>query len=94
MPVALRALERGGTVACAGIHMSDIPQMPYESLYYERVLRSVANSTRQDVRDLLELAQKTLVETQVTAFSLAEANEALMAVKESRIDGAAVLVME
>jgi propanol-preferring alcohol dehydrogenase len=94
VPVALRALDRGGTVACAGIHMSDIPQMPYESLYYERVLRSVANSTRQDVRDLLELAQKTLIKTQVTAFPLAEANEALRAVKESRIDGAAVLVME
>lgn len=93
IPQALRVLRPGGTVALAGIHMSPLPTMPYSLLYRERTLRSVANSTRQDARDLLALAATIGIRTEVTPFPLAAANEALLALKESRLRGDAVLVM-
>ena len=88
---ALRALRKGGTVALAGIVMSPIPPMDYNLIYHERVVRSVANSTRQDARELLELAAEVPVRTEVQTFALEQANEALLALKQSRIDGAGVL---
>ena len=88
---ALRAVRKGGTVALAGITMSDIPQMPYELLYHERVLRSVANSTHQDVREFLALAAEVPIQTTVDEFPLDQANEAILAMKHSKVEGAAVL---
>jgi propanol-preferring alcohol dehydrogenase len=93
IPQALRVLRPGGTVALAGIYMSPVPEMPYRLLYRERTLRSVANSTRQDARELLALAADIGIRTEVTPFPLAAANEALLALKESRLRGDAVLVM-
>jgi propanol-preferring alcohol dehydrogenase len=90
-PAALRATRPGGTVVCAGITMSPIPQMDYELLYHERMLRSVANSTRQDAREFLELAAQVPVQTEVQVYALAEANRALQDLKGSRIAGAGVL---
>ncbi len=83
--------RKGGTVALAGIVMSPIPAMDYNLIYHERVVRSVANSTRQDARELLELAAEVPVRTEVQTFALEQANEALLALKQSRIDGAGVL---
>jgi len=91
VPESLRALRKGATLALAGITMSPIPQMDYSLIYHERVLRSVANSTRQDARELLEIAAEIPVQTSVTIFSLDHANEAIVAMKHSRIEGAAVL---
>jgi alcohol dehydrogenase, propanol-preferring len=91
VPVALRALEKGGVVVCAGIHMSDIPSFPYELLWEERAVRSVANLTLQDGEELLELAPRVPVETHVEAFGLEEANEALDRLRSGRIKGSAVL---
>jgi len=89
---ALRVLRKGGTVAIADITMSPIPEIDYDRLlYHERIVRSVANSTREDARELLRLAAEIPVRTEVQEFSLAEANEALQALKHSRIRGAAVL---
>jgi propanol-preferring alcohol dehydrogenase len=88
---ALRALRKGGTVALAGVTMSAIPQLEYGLLYHERVLRSVANSTRQDVREFLELAAEAKVRTEVTEFALEDANLALQRLKASQIEGAGVL---
>ncbi|RME84711.1 MAG: zinc-binding alcohol dehydrogenase family protein [Caldilineae bacterium] len=92
VPTALRVLKPGGTIALAGIHMSSIPEMPYSLLYRERTVRSVANSTRQDARELLELAAEIPIRTDVTVFPLEQANEVLLAMKESRFKGDAVLV--
>ena len=92
VPAALRATRRGGTVVCAGIHMSDIPAFPYELLWGERTVRSVANLTRRDGLDFLELAPKVPVRTTVERFALDDANEALARLREGRITGAAVLV--
>lgn len=91
VPEALRAVRKGGTVALAGISMTQIPAMDYELLYQERLLRSAANSTRDDVRDCLRLAAEVPVRTTVQSFPLEQANQALQALKHSRIDGAAVL---
>jgi propanol-preferring alcohol dehydrogenase len=91
VPVALRALEKGGVVVCAGIHMSDIPSFPYELLWEERAVRSVANLTRQDGEEFLELAPRVPVETYVEPFPLAAANEALERLRAGKIRGAAVL---
>jgi propanol-preferring alcohol dehydrogenase len=91
VPVALRALEKGGVVVCAGIHMSDIPSFPYELLWEERVIRSVANLTRQDGEELLELAPRVPIETHVEAFPLSQANEALERLRSGKISGSAVL---
>jgi propanol-preferring alcohol dehydrogenase len=88
---ALRALKRGGAVALGGIHMSPIPSMDYALLYHERVVRSVANNTRRDGEDFLKLAAEMPIHTQVREFALEEANEALNALKNDAIRGAAVL---
>jgi propanol-preferring alcohol dehydrogenase len=92
VPAALRALAKGGTVVCAGIHMSEIPAFPYEILWGERSLRSVANLTRRDGEELLDLAPRVPIETSVTTYPLAAANEALADLREGRLNGAAVLV--
>jgi len=91
IPLALQALRKGGTVALAGITMSDIPAMKYELIYGERVLRSAANATRDDVRECLRLAAEVPVITEVTTYPLEQANTALQDLKHSRLDGAAVL---
>ena len=92
VPAALRALDRGGIVVCAGIHMSDIPSFPYEQLWGERRIQSVANLTREDGRALLEVAPKVPVRTTVTTFDLDHAEDALDAIRSGRLEGAAVLV--
>jgi alcohol dehydrogenase, propanol-preferring len=92
VPAALQAVAKGGTVVCGGIHMSDIPQMPYELLWGERTLRSVANLTRADGEEFLALAPVVPVRTEVETFPLREANEALDRLRSGRIQGAAVLV--
>ena len=92
VPTALRAVEKGGTVVCAGIHMSDIPAFPYRDLWEERSIRSVANLTREDAVEFLELAPRVPVETRTVEYPLARANEALDDVRHGRIEGAAVLV--
>jgi len=88
---ALRALRKGGTVSLAGITMTPIPETDYTLLYHERGIRSAANSTRQDVRELLRLAAEIPIRTEVQAFPLEEANQALLAMKHSQIKGAGVL---
>ena len=93
VPAALRAVAKGGTVVCAGIHMSDIPSFPYEWLWGERRIVSVANLTRRDGTEFLALAPKVPVRTTVETFPLEQANEALSRLREGRINGAAVLVM-
>ena len=91
VPAALGAVRKGGTVVCAGIHMSDIPSFPYELLWGERVVRSVANLTRQDGVELLRVASKVPVRTSVRTFPLERANEALAALRHGELQGAAVL---
>ncbi len=91
VPLALAATRKGGTVALAGITMSPLPQMDYGLVYEERLLRSVANSTRQDAREFLQLAAEVPVQTEIDVFALDNANDALRALKESRIRGAGVL---
>jgi propanol-preferring alcohol dehydrogenase len=93
VPAALRAVAKGGSVVCGGIHMSDIPVMPYELLWGERVLRSVANLTRADAEEFLALAPEVPVRTEVEAFRLEEANEALGRLRSGNLRGAAVLVL-
>jgi alcohol dehydrogenase, propanol-preferring len=93
VPAALRATAKGGTVVCAGIHMSDIPSFPYDLLWGERTLRSVANLTRQDGIEFMELAPKVPVKTEVEPFELHQANEALAKLRSGDIRGAAALVM-
>ena len=92
VPTALAALAKGGRVVCAGIHMSDIPSFPYELLWGERQVRSVANLTRADGEEFLTLAPQVPVRTRVEIFPMAEANEALDRLRAGRITGAAVLV--
>ena len=92
VPAALRGVAKGGTVVCAGIHMSDIPSFPYEILWGERTVRSVANLTRRDGEDFLALAPKVPVRTHTQALPLAQADEALARLRDGRLDGAAVLV--
>jgi len=91
VPEALRVLDKGGTLAINAIHMSPIPELPYHLIYHERILRSVANSTRQDAQDLLKVAAEIPIRTEVHSFALEEANQALVALKASQIDGAAAL---
>jgi propanol-preferring alcohol dehydrogenase len=93
VPVALRALDQGGTLVLGGIHMSAIPSFDYRLIYGERVVRSVANNTREDGREFLAEAAHIPVQTYVQTFQLAEANEALIALKHDAIRGAGVLVM-
>ncbi len=92
VPAALAAVDRGGVVVCAGIHMSDIPSFPYRLLWHERTLRSVANLTRQDGLDFLALAPRVPVRPHTEVFPLARANEALDALRRGTVNGAAVLV--
>jgi alcohol dehydrogenase, propanol-preferring len=94
VPTALRAVAKGGVVVCAGIHMSDIPSFPYEILWGERAVRSVANLTRKDGEEFLALAPTVPVRTEVATFPLEEANEALNALRGGKIRGAAVLVVD
>ncbi|WP_454743730.1 zinc-dependent alcohol dehydrogenase family protein [Cupriavidus necator] len=93
VPRALRAVDKGGIVVCGGIHMSDIPAMPYHLLWEERRLCSVANLTRADGEALMEIAAHTPLETQTAAYSLEQANVALADLREGRLAGAAVLVI-
>jgi propanol-preferring alcohol dehydrogenase len=91
VPAALKALKKGGTLVLAGIHMSPIPPLEYNLLYHERVIRSVANNTRQDGEDFMRLASEIPIKTQIETFRLADANRALNALKNDAIHGAAVL---
>jgi alcohol dehydrogenase, propanol-preferring len=93
VPAALRASAKGGTVVCAGIHMSDIPSFPYEILWGERSVRSVANLTRQDGIDFMRLAPEVPVRTQVEPFPLENANDALDKMRRGDIRGAAAIVL-
>jgi propanol-preferring alcohol dehydrogenase len=92
VPAALKALAPGGAVVCAGIHMSDIPRLPYSDLYRERSIRSVANLTRQDGYEFLELAPKVPVRTNVTIYDLEHAEQALGDLRAGRFEGSAVIV--
>lgn len=92
VPAALRHVRKGGVVVCAGIHMSDIPSFPYERLWGERVLRSVANLTRADGEEFLALAPSVPVRTEVETFPLQDANDALARLRRGEVRGAAVLV--
>jgi alcohol dehydrogenase, propanol-preferring len=91
VPAALRAVRKGGVVVCAGIHMSDIPSFPYSLLWGERVVRSVANLERRDGEEFLTLAPRVPVRTTTESYPLEDANEALAALREGRVQGAAVL---
>jgi alcohol dehydrogenase, propanol-preferring len=93
VPAALRNVAKGGTVVCAGIHMSEIPAFPYAMLWGERRLCSVANLTRRDGLEFIELAQRAAIRAHVVPFPLAAANDALAMLREGRLDGAAVLTM-
>jgi propanol-preferring alcohol dehydrogenase len=94
VPAALRAVDKGGTVVCAGIHMSDIPSFPYSILWQERVIRSVANLTRADGEAFLRVAPTVPVTTTVQPYPLADANAALDDLRHGRFEGAAVLTMD
>ncbi len=91
VPLALRAVRKGGRVVCAGIHMSDIPTFPYDILWGERQIVSVANLTRRDGIEFLAVAAKADIQTHTTVFALTEANEALARLRDGRLVGAAVL---
>lgn len=93
VPAALKAVAKGGTVVCAGIHMSDIPSFSYDILWGERSIKSVANLTRRDGEELLAVAPKVPIKTHVEEFPLTQANKALDALRKGRITGAAVLVV-
>jgi propanol-preferring alcohol dehydrogenase len=92
VPTALKALAPGGTVVCAGIHMSDIPSFPYEDLWQERIIRSVANLTRRDGEEFLALAPRVPVRTHVTRYPLEHAEKALADLRAGRFEGAAVVL--
>ncbi|HET8545558.1 MAG TPA: zinc-dependent alcohol dehydrogenase family protein [Pseudolabrys sp.] len=92
VPIALKAVKKGGRVVCGGIHMSDIPTFPYQLLWEERHVMSVANLTRSDAREFLDIAPKANVSCEVTRYSLAHANEALADLRSGRVQGAAVIV--
>ena len=92
VPAALKAVKKGGRVVCGGIHMSDIPSFPYSILWEERQVTSVANLTREDAHEFLEIAPKAGVHAEVTRYPLEQANEALSDLRDGRLQGAAVLV--
>ncbi len=92
IPAALRAIDKGGTVVCAGIHMSDIPAFPYRILWGERMVRSVANLTRRDAEEFLALAPKIAIRTETQPYPLSRANQALSDLRQGRVHGAAVLI--
>jgi len=91
VPEALRVLRKGGTLAINAVHMSPIPKMPYNLIYYERTIRSVANCTRQDAEELLKHAAEIPIQTDVEVYPLTKANKVLQRLKRSEIRGAAVL---
>jgi propanol-preferring alcohol dehydrogenase len=91
VPAALAAVDKGGSVVCAGIHMSDIPSFPYDLLWEERIVRSVANLTRHDGKEFMALAPRIPVHTRVTELALDAANEALDALRSGAVEGAVVL---
>jgi propanol-preferring alcohol dehydrogenase len=93
VPAVLRAVAKGGTVVCAGIHMSDIPSSPYEILWGERVVRSVANLTREDGEEFMRVAAQVPITTHVEPYPLTKANEALAKLRDGEVTGAAVLVV-
>jgi len=92
VPQSLKAVDKGGTVVCAGIYMSDIPSFPYSLLWEERKIRSVANLTRKDGRGFMKVASEVSIDLHTTTFALEEANEALDALRSGKIKGAAVLI--
>ena len=92
MPLALQAVQKGGRVVCAGIHMTDIPAFPYRLLWEERQLVSVANLTRQDGLDFLRVAPEVGIVTTIARYRLNQANEALADLRAGRFEGAAVLI--
>jgi propanol-preferring alcohol dehydrogenase len=94
VPAALKALERGGRLVLGGIHMSPIPEFEYRDIYWERVIRSVANNTRSDGREFIAEAVEAKIQTHTETFPLADANEALLALKQDAIKGAGVLLMD
>jgi propanol-preferring alcohol dehydrogenase len=93
VPAALRAVDKGGTVVCGGIHMSDIPAFPYEILWGERTIRSVTNLTRRDGEEFLALASRVPVRIEAVPYPLLSANEALDDLRSGRLRGAAVLMV-
>lgn len=92
VPLALKAVRKGGRVVCAGIHMTDIPAFPYRDLWEERSILSVANLTRADGREFMEVAGKVSIQTRTTAYPLDQANEALDALRSGHVEGAVVLI--
>ncbi len=92
VPAALKAVKKGGRVVCGGIHMSDIPSFPYALLWQERQVVSVANLTRQDAREFIDIAPKAGIRTEITRYPLDRANEALADLRDGRLQGAAVLI--
>jgi len=94
VPLALKATDKGGVVVCGGIHMSDIPSFPYNLLWEERMIRSVANLTRDDGDELMKIAPEVPVKTEVQIYKVEEANNALNDLRAGRVKGAAVLVMD
>jgi propanol-preferring alcohol dehydrogenase len=94
IPEALRHIAKGGTVVCAGIHMSDVPGFPYSILWGERTVRSIAKLTRRNGEEFLDMAPSAGVRTAVETFRLEDANEALTRLRDGRVRGAAVLIME
>jgi propanol-preferring alcohol dehydrogenase len=93
VPASLRTVRKGGRVVCAGIHMSDIPAFPYEILWGERSIASVANLTRRDAAEFLAMAPRVRIKTRVARYALERANEALDDLRAGRIQGAAVLTV-
>jgi propanol-preferring alcohol dehydrogenase len=93
VPQALKAVKKGGSVVCAGIHMSDIPSFPYSDLWEERSIESIANLTRRDGTEFMKLAPEVPVKTQVTTYPLTEANKALDDLRAGNFDGSAVLTI-
>ncbi len=93
VPAALKTVRKGGAVVCGGIHMSDIPSMPYRDLWGERCIRSVANLTRRDAREFLAVAAEVPIKTEVHRYKLSQANEALDDLRHGRFQGAAVLMV-
>jgi propanol-preferring alcohol dehydrogenase len=93
VPAALAAIRKGGTVVCGGIHMSDVPSFPYELLWGERAIYSVANLTRRDAEEFMKIAPKVPVRTTTQMFPLEKANEALAQLRDGRLEGAAVLTI-
>ena len=92
VPLALRAVRKGGRVVCAGIHMTDIPSFPYDILWHEREIKSVANLTRQDGEEFFKIVPKARIRTETVSYPLTRANEALADLRNGRLRGAAVLV--